>query len=95
MEEKYNKLVDKANKYDKQFKPENPLLTESKLKDFELDMLKALLNELKSTKNGLLIEEKKYSEPVEIAYRDGAIITINILITKLMSILNNRVTDED
>ena len=58
-------------------------------------MLKALLNELKSTKNWLLIEEKKYSEPVEIAYRDWAIITINILITKLVSILNNRVTDED
>ena len=58
-------------------------------------MLKALLNELKSTKNWLLIEEKKYSEPVDIAYRDWAIITINILITKLVSILNNRVTDED
>lgn len=60
-----------------------------------MDVLKALLNELKSTKNWLLIEEKKYSEPIEIAYRDWAIITVNILITKLLSILNKRVTDDD
>jgi len=41
-----------------------------KLKEFEPDLLKALLQELKSTKNALLIEEKRYSDPIEIAYRD-------------------------
>ena len=71
------------------------MITEEKLKDFEADLLKALLNELKSTKNWLLIEQKRYSDPIEIAYRDWAIITVDILITKLIGILKNRVTDDD
>jgi len=70
LEEKYNKLLEKAKKYDNQFKPENALVGVEKLKDFEPDLLKALLQELKSTKNALLIEEKRYSDPIEIAYRD-------------------------
>lgn len=75
--------------------PENPLILEEKLKHFEADVLKALLQELKSTKNALLIEEKRYSNPIEIAYRDWAIITVNILINKIVTILKNRVTDDD
>ena len=51
LNDEYNKLLQKASKYDKQFRPENPLITEERLKDFEADLLKALLNELKSTKN--------------------------------------------
>jgi len=41
-----------------------------KLKRFEADLLKSLLQEIKSTKNALLIEEKRYSDPIDIAYRD-------------------------
>ena len=66
-----------------------------KLKEFEPDLLKALLQELKSTKNALLIEEKRYSDPIEIAYRDWAIVTVNVLINKIMSILSRKVKDED
>lgn len=66
-----------------------------RLKEFEPDLLKALLQELKSTKNALLIEEKRYSNPTEIAYRDWAIVTVNVLINKIVNILKNKVTDED
>lgn len=52
------------------------------------------MQEVKSTKNGLLIEQKRYSTPIEIAYRDGAIITIDIILNKLVNVLKNRV-DED
>jgi hypothetical protein len=54
-----------------------------------------LLQELKSTKNALLIEEKRYSDPIEIAYRDWAIVTVNVLINKIVSILSRKVKDED
>lgn len=84
-----------SKKYNQQFRPENPLIIEEKLKDFDAGVLKALLQEVKSTKNWLLIEQKKYSTPVEIAYRDGAIITVDIIISKLINVLKNRVTDED
>jgi hypothetical protein len=53
------------------------------------------LQELKSTKNALLIEEKRYSDPIDIAYRDWAIITVNILINKIISILKTQKVDED
>lgn len=66
-----------------------------KLKEFEPDLLKSLLQELKSTKNALLIEEKRYSNPIDIAYRDWAIITVNVLINKIVNILSRKVTDED
>ena len=66
-----------------------------KLKDFEPDLLKALLQELKSTKNALLIEEKRYSDPIEIAYRDWAIITVNVLINKIVNILKTQAVDDD
>ena len=92
---KYKLLLQEHQQLDSQFKPENPLVTEQKLKDFDTELLKALLNEIKSTKNWLLIEQKRYSNPIEIAYRDGAIITVDILINKMVSILKNRVTDED
>lgn len=92
---KYKELQKQANLYNQQFKPENALILEQRLKHFDADVLKALLQELKSTKNALLIEEKKYSNPVEIAYRDWAIITVNILINKIVTILKNRVTDDD
>ena len=71
------------------------MILEERLKHFEADVLKAVLQELKSTKNALLIEEKRYSNPIDIAYRDWAIITVNILINKIVAILKNRVTDED
>lgn len=71
------------------------MILEERLKHFEPEVLKALLQELKSTKNALLIEEKRYSNPIDIAYRDWAIITVNILIAKIVNILKNRVTDED
>lgn len=66
-----------------------------KLKDFEPDLLKALLQELKSTKNALLIEEKRYSDPIDIAYRDWAIITVNVLINKIVNILKTQAVDDD
>lgn len=66
-----------------------------KLKEFEPDLLKALLQELKSTKNALLIEEKRYSDPIEIAYRDWAIITVNVLINKIVNILKTQAVDDD
>ena len=66
-----------------------------KLKDFEPDLLKSLLQELKSTKNALLIEEKRCSDPIEIAYRDWAIITVNVLINKIVNILKTQAVDDD
>lgn len=81
--------------YDNQFKPENALVGVEKLKEFEPDLLKALLQELKSTKNALLIEEKRYSDPIEIAYRDWAIITVNVLINKIVNILKTQAVDDD
>ena len=65
-----------------------------RLKEFEPDLLKSLLQELKSTKNALLIEEKRYSDPIEIAYRDWAIITVNVLINKIVNILKTQKIDE-
>lgn len=66
-----------------------------RLKRFDTDLLKSLLQELKSTKNALLIEEKRYSDPIEIAYRDWAIITVNVLINKIISILKTQKVDDD
>jgi len=65
-----------------------------RLKEFEPDLLKSLLQELKSTKNALLIEEKRYSNPIDIAYRDWAIITVNVLINKIVNILKTQKIDE-
>lgn len=70
------------------------MILEEKLKDLEVDVLKTLLQELKSTKNALLIEEKRYSDPIEIAYRDWAIITVNILINKLVNIITRKDKEE-
>lgn len=66
-----------------------------RLKRFDTDLLKSLLQELKSTKNALLIEEKRYSNPIDIAYRDWAIITVNVLINKIISILKTQKVDDD
>ena len=65
-----------------------------RLKEFEPDLLKSLLQELKSTKNALLIEEKRYSNPIDIAYRDWAIITVNVLINKIVNILKTQKIDD-
>lgn len=61
----------------------------------EAEDLKALLQELISTKNWLLIEEKRYTNPIEIAYRDGWIIVVNILIKKILSVLQQKIKWED
>jgi hypothetical protein len=66
----YNELKANSNQYNKQYSPENALVGVERLKEFEPDLLKSLLQELKSTKNALLIEEKRYSNPIDIAYRD-------------------------
>jgi hypothetical protein len=68
--DKYKEVLRLSNLYNQQFKPENPLILEERVKHFDADVLKALLQELKSTKNALLIEEKRYSNPIDIAYRD-------------------------
>lgn len=92
---KLQQLQKYANQLHQQYNPENALVGVDKLKEFEPDLLKALLQELKSTKNALLIEEKRYSDPIEIAYRDWAIVTVNVLINKIVSILSRKVKDED
>lgn len=46
-----------------------------------------MLYEFASTKNALLIEQKKVSTPVEIAERDGAIATVDVIIIKLQKLL--------
>lgn len=84
-----------SKKYNEQFNPEIALAGVDKLRRYEADVLKSLLQEIKSTKNALLIEEKRYTNPVDIAYRDWAIVTVNILINKIIGILKNKVTDED
>ena len=84
-----------SKKYNEQFNPEIALAGVDKLRRYEADVLKSLLQEIKSTKNALLIEEKRYTDPVDIAYRDWAIVTVNILINKIIGILKNKVTDED
>lgn len=81
--------------WEQQFNPENSIIIDQKLKDFEPDVLKALLQELHSTKNWLLIEEKRYTNPIEIAYRDWAIITVNVLIKKVLSALSSMYKSED
>ena len=63
--DKYNELVKNNNQRLQPFRPENPLILEEKLKNLEADVLKILLQELKSTKNWLLIEEKMYSNPMK------------------------------
>lgn len=83
------------NKYNRQYKPENALVIEDKLKDFDPQLLQALLQEIKSTKNWLLIEQKRYSDPIEIAYRDWAIITIDIIINKIRSVIASMVKKDD
>jgi hypothetical protein len=66
----YHKLKNDSQRYNEQFNPEIALAGVDKLKRFDTDLLKSLLQELKSTKNALLIEEKRYSDPIDIAYRD-------------------------
>lgn len=88
-------MQQQANQRLQQFKPECKLLESDTIKELEPNELKALLQELKSTKNWLLIEEKRYTNPVEIAYRDGAIIVVNILIKKVLSVLQQKIKNED
>ena len=42
-----------------------------------------------STKNVLLLDQKRVTNPVDIAYRDGAIQVCDILIKKLGMIIDN------
>ena len=88
-------MQQQANQRLQQFKPECKLLESENIKELEPNELKALLQELKSTKNWLLIEEKRYSDPIEIAYRDWAIITVNVLINKIVNILKTQAVDDD
>lgn len=88
-------MQQQSNQRLQQFKPEWKLLETDTIKELEPEELKALLQELKSTKNWLLIEEKRYSDPVEIAYRDGWIIVVNIMIKKILWVLQTKIRKED
>ena len=79
-----------ATLYNHMYRVEDKLILNKKLGDLHSDMLKALLYEIKSTKNALLIEQKRYSDPIEIAFRDGAISTIDILLLKIMDALRRK-----
>jgi hypothetical protein len=68
--QEYHQLKNDSKKYNEQFNPEIALAGVDKLRRYEADVLKSLLQEIKSTKNALLIEEKRYTDPVDIAYRD-------------------------
>ena len=76
--------------YLRQYRPEKEIIVEEKLESFDRSTLVALYRELSSTKNGLLLEQKKYSDPVEIAYRDGAIIGIDVLLNKIRILINKK-----
>lgn len=86
-----------ATLYEHQYRPESKLDIEKRLSRFDNETIKALLYEFNSTKNALLIDQKKCRTAEEIAERDGAIATIDIIILKLQHILrqNNDFLDNN
>lgn len=81
--------------YEHQFKPEAEILVETQLKSMDSELLLAVYREIKSTKNALLIEQKRYSDPIAIAHRDGAIITVDIMLQKIAGILRQKKGEEE
>jgi hypothetical protein len=65
-------------------------MLEKRLSHFDSDVLKALLYEFASTKNALLIEQKKCRTPEEIAERDGAISVVDVIVLKLQLLLREK-----
>lgn len=62
-------------------------LSNSEIKMIEglpLNILSAMINSMKSTKNALLLDQKKAHNPEAIAIRDGAILFADMIIRKLM-----------
>lgn len=64
------------------------------MKDLDPVSLIALLQEFKSTKNWLLIEQKKCENLIDIAHRDWAITTVDVIINKIMLILKQKGNDD-
>lgn len=65
-------------------------MLEKRLAHFEPEVLKALLYEFTSTKNALLIEQKKCRTAEEIAERDGGIAVVDVIILKLQLLLREK-----
>jgi hypothetical protein len=57
--------------------------------------LKQVIRGMQSIKNALLLNEKRVSDPVEIAYRNGAIHFANAMLVKLVKELESTQKEED
>lgn len=53
------------------------------------DGIKYMIDSISSSKNLLLLDQKRVSNPVDIAYRDWAIHFCDILLNKLQAMLEN------
>lgn len=53
------------------------------------EWLKYMIDTISSTKNALLLDQKRVSDPVEIAYRDWAIHLCDIIINKMIKSLDD------
>lgn len=84
-----------SDRYLRQYRPEKEVYLSSQLKGLEADILLLLYREFSSTKNALLIEQKKYSDPVEIAHRDGAILGVDVLLRKLNTLIMEKREKEE
>lgn len=51
------------------------------------EVLLAIYKEFSSTKNALLLEQKKYTDPIQIAYRDWSIIGVEVILRKIEKII--------
>lgn len=90
----WDKVSQGWKRWEHQYQPEQEILVEVGLKAMEVEILLALYKEISSTKNALLIEQKKYSDPIAIAHRDGAIITVDILLYKLNTLIKSKSKEE-
>lgn len=65
------------------------------LSSLSFGILSSLINTMKSTKNILLLSQKKVRSADEIAYRDGAIMFADLIIKKLeLSLIKQKNNEE-
>lgn len=57
--------------------------------------IKQAMRGMASIKNTLLLSEKRVSDPVEIAYRDGAIHFANAMLMKFQNLLESMKKEKD
>lgn len=68
--EEWEEIKTNSDRYLKQYRPEGVIHLDRQLKSMDEEVLLAIYKEFSSTKNALLLEQKKYTDPIQIAYRD-------------------------